>query len=335
IIRLSSLGDVLLASPLIRVLRKKFPEAQIDFLVRPEYADMIRYNPHLSRIIEFDIADGFPGMWKLRQRIRHERYDAIIDIHRNMRSFFLRTALFKTPVFKVVKYQIIRFLLVRFKWNLYRRLHKRIIPVWERYIRAAAPLGIRPDGEGLELFFPDSVRTAVKSYLPDKNIPLIVIAPGARHFTKRWLPQYFAELIRGFGESIRVQVVLVGAKEDLAVTHDISRNTAKVRLLNAAGKLSVLETAAVMEEAAFVVSNDSGLMHVASALNRPQIAVFGSTVKEFGFFPSGSQAVVAENKGLYCRPCTHIGRADCPEKHFRCMKEILPAEVLRIIREKG
>ena len=338
---MSSLGDVLLATPLIRLLRKKFPQSQIDFLVRTEYSDLLRYNPNLSNIIEFDVRGGFAGLRKLRESIRKNKYNIILDIHKNLRSIYLRFDLNRfskrhQKVLIMKKDQIIRFLLVKWKINLYRR-HGRIIAVWEKYIRAAKSLKINHDNAGLELFLPDSDETKIESFF--KKLPIgnwqLVVAPGARHFTKRWLAEYFAEVINGINQKYGLNTILVGGQDDIAVIDKILASLPSGIAVSSAGGFSIMQTAAIIKRSSLFVCNDSGLMHVAAAFKKPTIAIFGSSVEELGFFPYNPNAVVLEQKNLPCRPCSHIGRSKCPKKHFKCMRDILPKQVMSVIKEKS
>ena len=340
IIRFSSLGDVLLTTPLIRLLRKKYPKAQIDFLVRKEYSQIVRYNPHLSKILELDVKEGFKGLKKFKDEIWHYKYHVILDLQRNLRSGYLTfgkviNKLSHTDIFKVKKNQIIRFMLVKWKINLYKKMYNRIIPVWEKYVRTAHKLEIFPDEGKLELFPSVHAQRQTDRFL--KNLPAgdwhLVIAPGAKHITKRWPTDYFTDLILQLYNSYKIKTLLIGGEQDNEVIEDILRGIPNDIAFSTAGKLTLLETAVIIKNAKLVISNDSGLMHVATAFNRPLIAIFGSTVEEFGFFPNDPNAITIENKGLYCRPCSHIGRTTCPEKHFRCMKEIKPEKILDLIEK--
>ena len=203
IIRMSSLGDIVLASPLIRLLRQKFPNAKLDFLVRAEYAELVRYNPNLNRIVELNPKNGIRGLHGLRKKILANKYDIIIDIQKNLRSYYLLFGLNYNPItkvriFRIKKNQFLRFLLVKFKINLYYRIHKELTPVWKKNIYTVKSLDIKPDDGNLELFLPDNARkTAVR--INNKSIDItknIVMAPGAKHFTKRWPEENFSQLIK-------------------------------------------------------------------------------------------------------------------------------------------
>lgn len=349
IIRFSSLGDVVLSNPLIQALRDQFPDARIDFLVRREYEELVKYHPALHRVRAFEAGSGFSGLLHLRREIRTAQYDIILDIHRSLRSSVLLAGgrlrqklrrLIKgapgTRIYRIKKDQLLRFLLVHFKINLYRKKYGRIIPVWEKYLRTAAPLGLSAAYPPLRLYYPEETDARVTEHLSRKNIvgPFIVVAPGARHFTKRWPAEYYARLIKQIHGAFNMPAVLVGGEEDLPVIREIQDRAGDIPIYSVAGELSILQTAELIRRARLMICNDSGLMHIAAAQQTPLIAIFGSTTEELGFFPYSATATVIENKGLSCRPCSHIGRESCPKGHFKCMKEILPETVFLIAREK-
>ena len=330
-----------MATPLIRLLRQRFPQAQIDFLVRKEYSELLRFHPGISRLLEFDVSRKHAALAEMRKEIRQTGYDIILDIHHNLRSRYLCfglliLSLFKTRVYRLHKNQFIRFLLVKFKINLYRKLYGRVIPVWEKYLRTARPLGVAIDHGRSEIYLPAEAGEAAEKFLislKETNWN-IVIAPGARHFSKRWPEEYFTELIQQLFAKTGWRTVLAGGAEDIPVIENILRQLPEGLAVSAAGKLTLLETAALIKQSRLMISNDSGLMHLGAALDIPLVAIFGSTVEELGFFPTSPKAVVVENRGLYCRPCSHIGRSDCPEKHFRCMQEVTPETILSIVIQK-
>ncbi len=358
IIRFSSLGDVVLATPLIRWLRQHFPEAELDFLVRQEYAELLHHNPGIDQLIEFDVKPGFNSLRKLKNRLKSSNYDVVLDIHNNLRSRYLCLGMASffsgTRILRIRKQQFIRLLLVKFKINLYRRLYGRVIPVWEKYLRTAKPLvgkmetgdslpgdtnpsGRRTGQTGrLEILLSDEAVNRAEKIKEDllKNKPYITLAPGAKHFTKRWPAEYYSELIKRIFQETKIEAVLIGGDDDVEVSENILKGFDDEAVMSLVGQLSIQETAAVIKGSSLLITNDSGLMHVADALAVPLIAIFGSTVEELGFFPGGPEAIVIQNSGLYCRPCSHIGRSHCPKTHFRCMQEITPEIVWQTVREK-
>jgi heptosyltransferase-2 len=166
------------------------------------------------------------------------------------------------------------------------------------------------------------------------NKDYITIAPGAKHFTKRWPADSYSQLIERLQQETNIPVVLVGGNDDVEVSKQILQQCPDGAAISVAGQLSIRETAALIGHSRLLITNDSGLMHVADALAVPLVAIFGSTVEELGFFPSSPKAIVIENRGLSCRPCSHIGRGRCPKEHFRCMLEISPFNIFRAVQEK-
>lgn len=333
VIRFSSLGDILLATPLLRVLRKRFPAAQIDFIVKKEYADLVRYNSHLSSVIELNDGD-WRQLRLLGNYIRRQRYDYIVDIHNSLRSRYLRLVSLCWYRSVVNKRVFARYALVHWKRNFYRG----IVPVPDRYLATVRSLGVVDDRNGLEIVVPDEIRSSVRARLAKYHLErydrVIGFAPSARHFTKRWPAERFVECGISLSKSVSSKILVFGGKEDGEYCGDIVHlinSTAGSRIAeNLATDFTLLETAAVMDSCTAVLSNDTGLMHLAAARKCKVIAIFGSTVREFGFFPYGTESAVVENTGLRCRPCTHIGRKECPVGHFRCMKDITASDVVSV-----
>ena len=323
IIRFSSIGDVVLTTPLLRVLRSRFPKSQIDFVTRKEYAELIRTNPNLNLTYEFNTSTGFAGLRKLKERLKNERYDLVVDLHNNLRSRYLRSMLEVGEIVVVDKRVPERTLLVKLKKNKY----DRIVPVADRYIETLKGQGIHPDGRGAELHLPDEVLFGTASRIAKLRLNrfehVIGLCPFARHMTKEWPAERFAEIGLRFVKETDGAVMVFGGSQDIvrsaAVSAPIKAKTQEDRVIDFTGQLTLAETAASMQYCDVVVTNDSGLMHIAAAMQKRSVAVFGSTVEEFGFFPPKMTSLVVEQKGLRCRPCSHIGRNVCPEEHFRCM----------------
>ncbi|HEV8537491.1 MAG TPA: lipopolysaccharide heptosyltransferase II [Bacteroidota bacterium] len=336
IIRFSSIGDILLASPLIRILRSTYPDAKIDFLVKSEYAELVKYNEHLTSVLELRTSER-EELKLLKRKIRRERYTAIFDIHNSLRSRYLRIFSGAKYVRIVRKHALARFLLIHARKNLYP---PPIVPVALRYLDTASTFGVEDDGNGLEVFIPDelcsSVSALLSKYRLEKHRLVAGFVPTSGHFTKRWLAEHYVELGITMARDERCKILIFGGREDVDYCGDIAQMINAQAGWTAAesfgGKFSLLETAAVFDRCHLVVSNDTGLMHLAAARKRKVVAIFGSTVREFGFYPYGTENIVVERENLYCRPCSHVGLANCPEGHFRCMKEIHSDQVLRAAR---
>lgn len=335
ILRLSSIGDVVLATPFLRVLRAAYPEAEIDFVVKKEFADLLRHNPNISRLHEVDTSFGKEELLRLKKHFSSQQYDAVFDLHNNFRTKFLRGGI-SAPRFVIDKHTLERWLLVQCKWNLF----KEIIPVAERYIETAATLRVKSDQRSCEIFTPqhtdESVRAKLTAYFPQREVkPMIALCPGAKHFTKRWSVEYYANLARRIIEKLDYKIIVLGGPDDAAICETIA-SIDRSRIFDTCGAFSLLESVAAFDHCALAVTNDSGLMHIATARSCPVLAIFGSTVREFGFAPYNAKSIVMESSALACRPCSHIGRSACPKEHFRCMKEITPElvfeEVVQLVR---
>jgi lipopolysaccharide heptosyltransferase II len=325
VLRFSSIGDIVLASPLLRVLRARFPKSQIDFVARQEYAELVRSNQNINSIYEFDAKSGFQGLRVLGRTIREEHYDLIVDIHNSLRSRYLRSIAGARSVV-VNKRLFARMMLVKFKKNLYGDQRS----VSDRYIEAVRDLGVTNDGKGLELHIPDQIQFAVNSTIAPLRLnrfeKVIGLCPSARHATKRWPLERYQELGIKAAKNLDAKILVFGGSADLQLCQELSdgiaRETGEDRITNFCARFSLMETASAMNFCDAIVSNDSGLMHIADAMHKNLVAIFGSTVKEFGFYPEAKGSSVMEVHGLGCRPCSHIGRSTCPEGHFKCMKEI-------------
>lgn len=315
IIRLSSLGDILLTTPFIRAIKSQFPHIKIDILIREEYADVIKLNPYIDKKLLFKKDEK--SNIALIEQLRNNNYQLVFDLQNNLRSKKVVSSL-KINSVKFDKRSFDKFLLVNFKINKLREAPQ--IPV--RYSNTIQNLKL--DEQGLDLFTDKSANAK----LIGKN-NLIGFCPGARHFTKRWPTEYFVELGNKLVQT-GYTIVLFGGKIDKEICAElVSKISGAINLSN---NDELLQTAADMKLCKAVVCNDSGLMHTASATGTKVIAIFGSTVKEFGFAPYNCNNLILENNSLTCRPCSHIGRSDCPKKHFDCMKSIKPEFVFEKLK---
>lgn len=336
IIRFSSIGDIILASPLIRGLRLAYPTARIDFLVKSDYADLVRFNPYLTNIISLGTSE-FRELRKLKKKILLENYDAILDIHNSLRSRYIRYFTGAKVIGVVNKYVVRRFVLVNFKVNMYRA----VIPVAERYLQVAKRLGVHDDSLGLEVFIPEDIKSTVSAVLEKYKLGqhniVVGLAPGARHFTKRWPQDRFVQLGARLAKERNAKVFIFGGKQEEEYCGDIMQMINSQHggsaAVSFAGKFSLLETVAALDYCYVVVSNDSGLMHLAAGRKKKVVVIFGSTVKQFGFFPYGTESIVVEQERLNCRPCSHIGLEFCPKGHFLCMKNTQVEDVFRAVNK--
>lgn len=326
IIRLSSIGDILLTTPFIRQTHHKFQKSKIDFVIKEEYAELLEHNTYLNNIITFNSKSGFSKLKELKNLLNENHYDYIFDLHNNFRSIYLRQGHKNSSIYRIEKNKIIQFLYVKFKINKYTQ----ITPIAERYLTVGKNAGIIDDGTGLEIFWDNNSEESAKQILEEQAInqddQIIAVAPGAGFYTKRWPVENYKKFILHIMEKHHYKVVVLGNEND-KVQGKILAELENV--IDLTGQLSLLQSAVVLSKSKALISNDTGLMHMSTAVNTPVLAIFGSTVKEFGFYPYRSKSIVVETGGLECRPCSHIGRHNCPKQHFKCMKEITPEIVIQ------
>lgn len=309
IIRFSSIGDIVLTTPVVRCLKKQL-DAEVHYLTKQTYLPLLETNPYLDKIftIENKVTEVLPVL-------KQERYDCVLDLHKNFRSLHVRIALgVKTFSFQKLNFE--KWLLVNFKVNRLPDIH-----IVDRYLAAAAPLGIENDGRGLDYFLPEPG----KFELPPS--PYVAFAIGAAHQTKRLPPGKMIEICRG----IRLPVVLLGGKNEAAEGAQVARE-AGTHVTNLCGKLSLHESAALIRLAEKIITHDTGMMHIAAAFQKEILSVWGNTVPAFGMYPyfgeAGGKNTIFEVKKLPCRPCSKIGFEKCPKGHFRCMNDIDTGKVV-------
>ncbi len=332
IIRLSSMGDVIIATPLIRLINQKFPDAKIDFAVAQNFADILKYNPRINNIYHYD--KSIPRNMQKESRnkflseINLKQYDLLIDLQKNIRSYQFSSGIFKSKV-SMNKNRLHKLSLVYCKKPL-----KSGLRVAEEYIRTVDELGVKPDKKCPEIWLQSDLDSG--RYLPHfrkqtNEIKNIVIAPGAHHYTKQWPKEKFAALVKLLIEKYNCSIKLTGGNADVQICDDIIRQCG-MNIENIAGRTDIIGTTELIDKSDLVISNDTGVMHIASARNVPVAAIFGSTVPELGFSPYNVKHEIVQ-KSIKCRPCTHIGRAECPKGHFDCMKKIEPSDIIMAVEK--
>ncbi len=326
LVRFSSLGDVVLTTPLIRALRAAHPAATLTALTKQGWAPLLSANPHLDEVVT--VAPG-QSLVPLARALRAARYTHLLDLHGSVRTRVLK-------------------LLVPGPWTGYnarRGPRQRLIrqredrypdrvPVPERYFEAAASLEVQPDGGPAELFVSPAAEARAEAWLLraglDGNGPLAALVPGAAHATKRWPLRHWRRLASDLARQ-GWRVALLGGGGDRVIAAEIA-TVAGRRAASAAGELDLQASGALLRRAQVAVSGDTGPMHLASAVGTPVVALYGPTVQQFGFFPYRARAVVLE-RALPCRPCSSKGGPRCPLGHHRCLEEILPDQVLARVLE--
>lgn len=322
IIRFSSIGDIVLTTPVIRNIKKSWPEAEVHYLTRKSYHPVLAENPYIDH---FHFLEDSLG--KTIRSLRRERYDLIIDLHKNLRSFRVRFALGgKSISFDKANWG--KYLMVRAKG-----LPKAVPHIVERYHKVLQNLGIEPDDDGLDIFFHPNDRKEAGEILgkmgPDFQPPGLAVILGATHRTKRWMPEYFAETLNRYGKP----VILLGGNDIRGEADELIAGL-QIPFVDAVGKYNLMVSSLLMSACEAVLTHDTGLMHIAAAMKMNIFSLWGSTVPELGMTPwKAGQSILIENREVSCRPCSKIGFNACPKGHFKCMKNLRPEEVLKRLNQ--
>ena len=311
IIQTAFIGDVILATPVIEALQKKFPEATIDFLLRKGNENLLQEHPHLRKLYVWNKKEGkYKSLLRLSKQIRKEKYDAVINIHRFGSSGFL--------VFRSGAKQKIGFDKNPFSFSYTTKIHHEIgngKHEVERNLQLLETLTGRTE-EKPRLYLSTENKAKVKAY---QDETYICIAPTSVWFTKQFLTHKWKKLIGHYSK--KYKIYLLGAPADEKACDALASGEENV--VNLAGKLSLMDSAALIKDAKMNFVNDSAPMHLASAMNAPVTAVFCSTVPDFGFGPLSDQSKLVETKEkLECRPCGLHGYKTCPKEHFNCAEKI-------------
>lgn len=303
IIRFSSIGDVVLTSPVIRCLKKEYPDAIIHYITKKAYENIVNTNPAIDKVytIEKEIDE-------ITDQLKAENYDFIIDLHHNLRTLRLKRRL-KAPSTAFPKENLNKLLLTQLKINRMPDVH-----IVDRYFEAVEPLNVKNDGNGLDFFIPPSDEVDLTSM--GISSPFIAIAIGAQFATKRLPLAQLKTLI----SKINLPVALLGGPSDQDEAAELVKTFPT--LIDFTGKINLNQSASILKQASKVVTHDTGLMHIASAFQVPIISIWGNTVPAFGMYPyipKKNVLIRIHEVELKCRPCSKIGYQACPKKHFHCM----------------
>jgi ADP-heptose:LPS heptosyltransferase len=326
IIRFSSIGDIVLTTPVLRCLRQQLAvDTDIHYLVKQEFATVIDTNPHINTCWKYEKTSEKA----LISTLAAQKFDVVIDLQNNWRSMRIRRAIGAKKSYVFNKLNVRKWLLTQFKINILPPLH-----VVDRYMQTVADLGVHYDGRGLDYFIPKSEEIALPSCASAdywQQYPVYVaVAVGAAHGTKQIPALKIAEVAEKLA-SQSVGLLLLGGKNELNTAEEIMKSN-KGNMLNLVGRLSLHGSASILRQSWRVLAPDTGLMHIAAALGCRMVSVWGSTVPAFGmsaFYPMGAQAAaIVENKNIKCRPCSKLGFPTCPKAHFDCMQQIDSGEIV-------
>jgi len=322
IIRFSSIGDIVLTSPVIRCLKKQVVDAEIHFLVKDQFRSVVEFNPYIDKI------HVLAHSWELMiEELKTENYNYIIDLHHNVRTLKVKQAL-NVKAFSYYKLNIEKYIYTNLKINILPKIH-----IVDRYLKTVESFGVKNDGVGLDYFISEKEEIKKEDIPASHHAGYIACAIGAAHFTKRWPVHKWKE----FCEKMNHPIIILGGKEDVANGNEIA-SIDPVKIYNACGKFSINESADIIHKAKLVISNDTGLMHIAAAYKRPLISLWGNTVPSFGMYPYYGDALIHNSQlqvsKLWCRPCSKIGYNKCPLGHFKCMEKINADEVVAAVKKR-
>ncbi|TNE55336.1 MAG: glycosyltransferase family 9 protein [Bacteroidetes bacterium] len=321
VLRFSSIGDIVLTTPVIRCLKKQIPNAEIHFLTKNKFKCLLEENPHIHTI------HGFDHSYKeVLGDLKRQQFDYVIDLHKNIRSLSLRFRL-KVPSYSFPKLNLKKLLLVRFKVNRMPERH-----IVERYFSAVTPLNVQNDRENCELFLAEKDQIKIPDEFGVQHF--LAVAIGAQFATKR-LPY---SKLRSILAPLSMPIILLGDQHDAKIAEQLISELPDKNIIQACGKYSIKQSASIVQQADALLSHDTGLMHIATAFQVPIISVWGNTVPALGMYPyypkQPEMYSIHEVPNLSCRPCSKIGFQSCPKKHFNCMNLQNEEEITKRINER-
>jgi len=323
IIRFSSIGDIVLTTPVVRCLKKQLPDAGVHYLTKASFRAVLEANPYIDKLhyLQDDLQEIIPAL-------QQENFDYVIDLHHNLRTMRVKKALGKRS-FSFNKLNIQKFVLTTIKINTLPNVH-----IVDRYMDTVQSLGVKNDGRGLDYFIPDTDKVK-ESDIPGGHLAgYIGVVIGAAHNTKKLPVHKLQELCK----AIEHPIILLGGREDRA-NGELIASVDPHKIYNSCGKFNINESADLVRRAKLIITHDTGLMHIATAFKKQVISIWGNTVPQFGMYPYyGALSPqlpkdklpydIMEVRPLYCRPCSKIGYNKCPLGHFKCMEKIQISEIV-------
>ncbi len=309
VVRFSSIGDIVLTTPVLRCLKQQLKDVELHFVTKHNFLSVIENNIYVDKV--FTIKDSLKDVIP---QLKKENYDYVIDLHHNIRTLRLKTVLGKKS-FSFNKLNWEKFLIVNFKKNKLPNVH-----IVDRYFETVESLGIKNDDKGLDYFISEKDEVDIQSSLPTlfhEDYNALVV--GGSYFTK----QIPVNKLKEICAKSTLPLVLLGGKEDAAIAEQVYQ-LYKNKTINLCGKLSLNQSASIIKQANKVITSDTGLMHIAAAYKKDIISIWGNTIPEFGMGPylAGKNSQNWEVKNLSCRPCSKLGYKKCPKGHFKCMNDI-------------
>jgi ADP-heptose:LPS heptosyltransferase len=326
IVRFSSIGDIVLTTPVVRVLKTQLDNAEIHYATKLQFRGLLTENPYVDKIHVLE-----NNLQSLIKELRGEKFDYIIDLHNNLRTRILKMSLgVKSFSFNKLNWE--KWLMVNLKINKLPAVH-----IVDRYLSTIQPLQVKNDSLGLDYFIPASDDVPYEWIPETHRNGFVAFAIGGQHATKKLPVRRMIELC----DKINRPIILLGGKEDIEAAEKIERFfyvnsqseisegeiqidlNKRTIIYNACGKYNINQSASIVKKADYVFSHDTGLMHIAAAFKKEVFSIWGNTIPLFGMYPYRTKFKVLENNKLDCRPCSKIGYNKCPRGHFNCMEKLV------------
>lgn len=321
VIRFSSIGDIVLTTPVIRALKKSYPDSELHFLTKKSNRIVLEHNPYITQFHTFNYSPN-----EILEELKGEHFDFVIDLQKNRRSRKITRQL-HAPHATFNKCNFKKGLFVALKFNVLPNVH-----IVDRYFQAAEPLHITNDQQGLDFFIPENEEYDELDLPAIFEDGFVAVSVGSIHATKR-IP---VEKIVEIGRILHKPIMLLGGKDVYAEGEEIVAQL-DGKAFNGCGKFPLYQSASIIKQSDCLLTGDTGLMHIAAALDKPIAAVWGNTVPEFGMYPYNPQhPELIRNFEIWhlpCRPCSKLGYKKCPRKHHRCMQLISAIEVASWINQ--
>lgn len=317
VVRMSSIGDIVLTTPILRALKNRFPGANIAFLTKRQYRDLLLYNPDLDEIFTWE--NGL-------SRLRGGKLDLLLDLQANPKSLFLSLRLKASRRLRYKKRHLNRWAATRCKWIPFHPIH-----TVDLYLRALIPLGINHSPQPLpQLYLNQEERKEARKFLRQEGFSggkLVGISPGAKWEKKRWPSRRFAQVGETLAKKEEAKIILFGDESEQSLIREMAE-LMETKPIDAAGRTDLRLLIALLEQCDLLITNDSGPMHIATGVGTPVVAIFGPTHPKLGFAPLGERNTVLSTNEP-CSPCSLHGEGRCKRTRRLCMEGITVGDVLR------
>ena len=317
VIRLSSLGDIVLTQSAVQAVRNEFPDVQIHYLTKKVYSPIVEMFNCVDEIHYWE------NKYKLLIKLRKFKFDLAVDLHSKLNTFIIKSFINAKQTSTYKKEHFLRRQIVK------KRTNRTISSTVRLYFTALKKIGINSDVSNPKLF-PAKDTEMPKSFTTNENTKYIGLFPGALHKTKQYPIKQLAEFIDSVPTEWNFQCIIFGSRAEMDLADELQSLT-DTKIIDLCGKLTLQQLVVAIDKMDAVITNDSGPMHIAAALEKPQIAIFGATHPKLGFAPMNEKAIIL-SADLQCQPCSLHGRGKCPKEHFNCMKLINAEQILNSLK---